>query len=54
MELIQHNAMEKQLRDAMNQEDLAKDKVMLNSALERERALEQLEADERLARRNEI
>lgn len=38
----------------MNQEELQKDKVMLDAALQRERALEQLEADERLARRKEI
>ena len=46
--------MEKKLRDAMAQEELGKDKVMLETALARERALEQLEAEERLARRKEI
>lgn len=34
--------------------ELARDKTLLAAALDRERAVEQFEAEERLARRNEI
>ena len=54
LELIAHNATEKELREAAVQQDLARDKVLLNAALQRERDVEQYEADERLARRREI
>ena len=33
LELIQHNAMEKQLREQAVQADLSRDKVLLNAAL---------------------
>ena len=54
LELIQHNATEKALREQAEQADRNRDKVLLNAALDRERAIEQYEADERLARRREI
>ena len=54
LELISHNATEKQLREQAEQRDRERDKQLLEKALQQERALEQLEADERMARRNEI
>ena len=54
LELIGHNATEKQLRELAEQRDKDRDKELLSKALNQERALEQLEADERLARRKEI
>ena len=54
LELIQHNATEKALREQAEQADRNRDKVLLNAALDRERAIEQYEADERLARRREL
>ena len=54
LELIQHNATEKALREQAEQAERNRDKVLLNAALDRERAIEQYEADERLARRREI
>ena len=54
LELIQHNAMEKQLREQAEQADRQRDKVLLNQALSREQAVEQYEADERMQRRREI
>lgn len=54
LELIQHNAMEKQLREQAEQAERQRDKVLLNQALSREQAVEQYEADERMQRRREI
>lgn len=54
LELISHNATEKQLREAANQEELNRDKVLLAKQLDQERALEQYELEERMARRREI
>ena len=54
LELIGHNATENQLREAAKQQELERDKTLLSAALNRERAIEQVEADERLARRREI
>lgn len=54
LELIGHNATEKELREAAEERERIRDKELLDSALNKERALEQLEADERLARRREI
>ena len=54
LELIQHNATEKQLREQAEQMERNRDKVLLDQALQKERAIEQYEADERLARRKEI
>ena len=54
LELIQHNATEKQLREQAEQLERNRDKVLLEAALDRERAVEQYEAEERLARRREI
>merc|ERR1711997_141104 len=54
LELIAHNATEKQLREQAQQVDRNRDKILLDAALDRERAVEQVEAEERLARRREI
>lgn len=54
LELIAHNATEKQLREQAQQVDRNRDKILLDAALGRERAVEQVEAEERLARRREI
>ena len=54
LELISHNATEKELREQAQHQDRLRDKDLLNNALAREKAMEQLEADERLARRKEI
>ena len=52
--MIAHNATEKQLREQAHQQDLQRDKTLLSAALAREQAIEQVEANERLARRSEI
>ena len=54
LELIQHNAMEKSLREQAEQAERNRDKVLLNAALDREQAVEQYEAEERMQRRREI
>lgn len=54
LELIGHNATEKQLREHAELQEKNRDKVLLEQALTRERNVEQFEADERLARRREI
>ena len=54
LELIAHNATEKQLREQAAQMELERDKQLLSAALTREKAVEDFEAAERLARRNEI
>lgn len=54
LELISHNATEKQLREQAGQLDRNRDKVLLDAALQREQAIEQIEYQERLARRTEI
>lgn len=54
LELIAHNATEKQLREHAVQAEKDRDKVLLNNALSYERAVQDLEEQERLARRREI
>ena len=54
LELISHNATEKGLREQAQAADRDRDKVLLNEAISREQAIEQYEAEERLARRREI
>ena len=54
LELIAHNATEKQLREQAQQVERNRDKVLLEAALGRERAIEQVEHEERMARRQEI
>jgi len=54
LELIEHNAMEKQLREQVQQMELSRDKVLLEQALAHERAVAQFEDEERMARRREI
>ena len=54
LELIAHNATEKQLREQAVQAEKDRDKVLLNNALSYEKAVQDLEEQERLARRREI
>lgn len=54
LELIQHNATEKQLREQAEACERQRDKELLGQALQYEQALENLEAEERAARRSEI
>lgn len=54
LELIAHNATEKQLREQAVDAERVRDKELLAAALSKEKAIEHFEQDERLARRNEI
>ena len=54
LELINHNATEKQLREQAEEQDRIRDKVLLDAALQREKQLQDLEVAEKQARRNEI
>ena len=54
LELINHNATEKQLREQAEGQDRLRDKDLLNNALAKEKAIEDLEAAEKKARRDEI
>ena len=47
LELINHNATEKQLREQAEQQDRLRDKELLNNALAREKAIADLEAAEK-------
>lgn len=51
--LIQHNQQEKLLREQAELSEKQRDLQLLSSALEREKALEQLEYDERMRHRAE-
>jgi len=51
--LIQHNQQEKLLREQAELSEKQRDLQLLNSALEREKALEQLEYEERMRHRAE-
>ena len=52
--MIQHNAAEKQLREQAEAAERQRDKELLGQALQYEQSLENLEAEERAARRREI
>lgn len=54
LELISHNATEKELREAAQQMERNRDKVLLDKAVAYEGAVEQAESAERMARRREI
>lgn len=54
LELISHNATEKQLREAAQQVERNRDKNLLDKALAYEAAVERAEQEERMARRKEI
>lgn len=54
LELISHNATEKQLLEAAGQMERNRDKILLDQALAQERSVEEFEQAERLARRREI
>ena len=54
LELINHNATEKQLREQAEMQDRLRDKDLLSNALTKEKAIEDLEAAEKKARRDEI
>lgn len=51
LELIRHNEAEKKLREEQSLREKERDKYMLQSAIEREQALERLEQDEKQKRR---
>ena len=52
--MINHNATEKQLREQAEMQDRLRDKDLLNAAMAKEKAVEELELAEKAARRNEI
>lgn len=54
LELINHNATEKQLREHAEMQDKARDKVLLEAAMKKEKDIEDLEAAERAALKKEI
>ena len=54
LELIRHNEAEKQLREEQEKMEKMRDKDMLQTALDRERALESLESEEKRLRRQEV
>lgn len=54
LELIRHNEAEKVLRDEQTLIEKQRDKGMLQQALNREKALENMEAEEKKMRRNEV
>ena len=54
LELIRHNEAEKSLRDQQESLQKDRDRRLLNNALDRERALENWEADEKNRRKQEV
>lgn len=54
LELIKHNAAERELRQAAEYADKTRDKDLLNAALAREKALADIEEAEKLKRRQEV
>ena len=54
LELIRHNEAEKILREEQEKLEKERDKRMLQSALDREKAIENLEQEEKLRRRQEV
>lgn len=54
LELIRHNDAEKLLRDEAEKLEKDRDRALLQSALDREKALEQLEEEEKKRRIKEV
>ena len=54
LELISHNAAERELRAIQTEAEKARDKEMLEAALTRERALQGIEDDEKKERRRQV
>lgn len=54
LELINHNAAEKELRSIQSDAEKARDKELLEAALAREKALQEIEEAERAQRRKEV
>lgn len=54
LELINHNATEKQLREQAEMQDKVRDKQLLTAAMAKEKAIEDIEAAEKNALRREI
>jgi hypothetical protein len=54
LEIIQHNVAERELGRIQSEAEKARDKELLADALAREKALEEIEEAERLARRKEV
>ena len=54
LELINHNAAERELRGIQAEVEKNRDQELLNAALAREKALEEIEEQERAERRREV
>jgi hypothetical protein len=54
IELIQHNAAEKELRTKQSDLEKARDRELLEAALARDKAVAEIEEAERIKRRNEV
>jgi hypothetical protein len=54
LELIKHNAAERELRQAQQEAERSRDKELLDAALTREQALSNIEEEEKLKRRQEV
>jgi len=54
LELIKHNAAERELRQAQEFAEKSRDKDLLSAALSREKALHDIEEAEKLKRRQEV
>jgi len=54
LELIKHNAAERELRQAQDNNEKVRDKELLEAAIARENALANIEETEKLKRRQEV
>lgn len=54
LDLIRHNEAEKMLRDQAEKLEKDRDRALLQAALDRERALDNLEAQEKYRRKTEV
>jgi len=54
LELITHNAAERELRAVQAEAEKQRDKELLDAALAKEKAIQELEEAEKIARRQEI
>ena len=54
LELLRHNDAEKLLKEDQLRSEKERDKIMLNSAIGREKEIERLEQEERSRRRKEV
>ena len=54
LELIKHNAAERELRQAQTEAERSRDKELLDAAMNREQALANIEEEEKQKRRQEV